>query len=717
MDKNEGQEAKAAEASDQGRKLDLNKPNQTELERMRNLLSIPEDDMKELSKNFIVTTLKSSLGLLSFEKNQVDKYVSTLERWVTVLESRLCEAGLLDAGQTTDMEPASLKFTELNFKIDALMKILEANKISMGEGVRVETFIPGPVPSPVAMPDKEGSVGGNPGTMRDNGSLAAPGGRIMPPHLTLHTAEPSITASVTQAAAVTESSNIDIISKLPNLNILQLGLVLNCYCKVQKPCGDLCHCCRYCQLNANTCGMRQKRQEMESKKYSADKIWSRVGQEEGTGENVPDASLNEIYISDAESEKDAIKVDHGSFSGGCDGAGQVIAAGILSGGLISAEVILNNSENKSCSIILKQEGFPSLTLGQGAARHMDEYLKATLGKPLVEVAQWMTDLVTETNGCTIKHDSPDSGVSSVTPDAAPSPAKKINKADIKKILAKACYKCHEHMHNMAANNQCLDQSVKLNSPLRLDVNYWDKLIEYQFPLSFRRPRVSRSKEKSDVRVMGPPPPRTPSRGRSSIPSGPTGTKRIASRSPSVDTGFRPRSSTASSTSPMGADSNCNITPIRRSVGSEDSDKDMSMATANSSLSPNTSYTKPEITMLSKSTLVWWNRDPDNVFTYGSMSEMDTTAGSSRTDDWSSGYDLPFSGGKSQTELDNQPSITCFLSKNSVYKKVKRVVKRMKRKRKVKSLKTKRTMMSVSGSTTNTKTEDDSLGSFCQDAWL
>ena len=122
-------------------------------------------------------------------------------------------------------------------------------------------------------------------------------------------------------------------------------------------------------------------------------------------------------------------------------------------------------------------------------------------------------------------------------------------------------------------------------------------------------------------------------------------------------------------------------------------------------------------MLSKSALVWWNRTPDNVFTFGSASEMDTTAGSSRTDDWSSGYALPFAGGKSQHEIDNQPSITMFLSKNSVYKKQKKVVKKMKRRKKEKSQKKRKTMKNVSGTITNTKTESSSLGTFSPNTWL
>ena len=147
---------------------------------------------------------------------------------------------------------------------------------------------------------------------------------------------------------------------------------------------------------------------------------------------------------------------------------------------------------------------------------------------------------------------------------------------------------------------------------------------------------------------------------------------------------------------------CNLTPIRPIPGLKRDASPRSPVAANNS-------TVPE---LSKSELAWWNRTQDDVFTYGSTTEVDTTAGSSRDDDWSSGYGMPFSGGKCSDTDNGQQSITNFLSKNSVYKK--KIVKRVK---KMKAKKMKLTTKSASRTTTCTRTEDSSVMSFDSKKWL
>ena len=720
-----GQNEESQEPTTQGRKLDLDKPNQTELERIKNLVNCSKDDLEELSKDFIVTTLKSSLGLLTFEKAQVDKYVTTLERWVTVLESRLCEAGLLDAEQTGDMEPASLKFTQLNFKIDKLMGML-------GEKQCNEQFVPGPTPSPVAMPAQLPNNGHD---VRTNGisSLSNPGGRIMPDQARGPTGGSSITTSVAPNNTLVEPSKLHIMSNLPDLNILNLGLVLNCYCRLQKDCGDRCFCCRFCIVNNNHCGAKEKRKILNMDSDPVDKVWSEIGQEASqvkvnSEATVPADGINleEIFESDIESDASNTHVVN-SFSGGSYKAvstSHAVTSGILSGGLISAEVFKMCMEKCFWHNELMQEGNPALAKGNDAAVHLEEYFQKSLGKSLTEVAAWMTDLAGAKENSLRPVESPDSGVASASPQCDSSDTSRVKKSDLKKILSRACYKCNKHLNNVIMHNSCLDSSIKSNSPLRWDANWWDIMLTLQF----RRPRLSRSKERSKAPSgsrwsrersvtprMGPPPPRVSSTGSRGISTPPrSSTKRAATRSPSCSGEFRPRTSTASSSPGIDLQRNCELSPVRRSRDSEASD--VSMTTARSS--PQTvPVTSPEVSMLSKSALVWWNRTPDNVFTFGSASEMDTTAGSSRTDDWSSGYALPFAGGKSQHEIDNQPSITMFLSKNSVYKKQKKVVKKMKRRKKEKSQKKRKTMKNVSGTITNTKTESSSLGTFSPNTWL
>ena len=356
-------------SEDKSKKRKVPAGEKSELERIRELLNVSDKDMKDISKEFLVTSLKSALGLAEFEKRQAEKYTGTCERYINQLESVIIENNVLDEVNLGEYEPASLNYLKLSNKVDKMMemlldqqqaktmsasslaKVVEKENCQDGVQILASTGVhknsevlteknPGPADvmtraqvTGCPVTENTGScqilIGSEastevPATMNDcNGSKMA-----MP---TLQ-ASPLQTGAGGASQGKNNGNNNKEISEFAkgNLNNLALGMIMECYCEKQECVRDRCSCCLHCEIN-NVCKRKLRMENLHETFYSeystaAEGSTVDVGFS-GGGVMESNDNLRDVSVQTNVSHTDNLSLQDGNFHAAMMNA-------ILTGGLI-----------------------------------------------------------------------------------------------------------------------------------------------------------------------------------------------------------------------------------------------------------------------------------------------------------------------------------------------------------------------------------------------